>query len=155
MSNPVKCRLPPGMRPLIPQQRVREYIYVYTAVCPDDGENFSLILPRSNTEMMNMFLDEFSKQYQDHRIITVMDRAPWHPSENSNKFDNIRVIRQPQYSPEVNPAEHVWEHIRENYFHNRQFKTLDILEEESVNALYELGQNKNTVKSLTAFHWIN
>jgi hypothetical protein len=155
MSNPVKCRLPPGMRPLIPQQRVREYIYVYTAVCPDDGENFSLILPRSNTEMMNMFLDEFSKQYQDHRIITVMDRAPWHPSENSNKFDNIRVIRQPQYSPEVNPAEHVWEHIRENYFHNRQFKTLDILEEELVNALYELGQNKNTVKSLTAFHWIN
>jgi len=155
MSNPVKCRLPPGMRPLIPQQRVREYLCVYTAVCPDDGENFSLILPRSNTEMMNMFLDEFSKQYQDYRIIMAMDRAPWHPSENSNKFDNIRVIRQPRYSPELNPAEHMWEHIRENYFHNRQFKTLDILEEELVNALYELGQNKNTIKSLTAFHWIN
>jgi hypothetical protein len=155
MSNPVKCWLPPGMRPLIPQQRIREYLYVYTAVCPDDGENFSLILPRSNTEMMNMFLDEFSKQYQGYRIIMVMDRAPWHPSENSNKFDNIRVIRQPQYSPELNPAEHMWEHIRENYFHNRQFKTLDILEEELVNALYELGQNKNTIKSLTAFHWIN
>ena len=154
MSNPVRCWLPPGVRPLIPQQRVREYLYVYTAVSPGDGENFSLILPRSNTEMMNMFPEDFSKQYQGYRIIAVMDRAPWHPSESSDKFDNIRVIRQPPYSPELNPAEHIWEYIRENHFHNRQFKTLDILEEELVNVLYELGQNKNIVKSVTGFQWI-
>jgi hypothetical protein len=48
MSNPVRCRVPPGVRPLIPQQRVGKYICAYTAVSPDDGENFSLILPRSN-----------------------------------------------------------------------------------------------------------
>ena len=146
--------VPPGVSPAIPQQRVGEYICVYTAVCPRDGENFSLILPWSNTEMMNMFPDEFSKQYQDCRIITVTDRAPRHPSENSNKFDKIRAIRQPRHSPEANPAGHIREHIRENYFHNSQFKTSDISEYESVNALYELGQNKNTVKSVTGFHRI-
>ena len=152
MSNPVRCRTPPGVRPLIPQQRVREYIYAYTAVSPDDGENFSLILPRSDTEMMNIFPDEFSEQYKEYRVIIAMDGAPWHPSESSDKYDNIRVIRQPPYSPEVNPVGHIWEYIRENDFHNRQFKTSDILEDESVNVLSKLGQNKDIVKSVTGFH---
>ncbi len=153
MGNPVKCRVPPGVRPLIPQQRVREYICAYTAVSPDDGENFSLILPRSNKEMMNIFPEEFSEQYKDYRVIIATDGAPRHPSETDNKFDNIRVIRQPPYSPEVNPAEHVWEYIRENNFHNRQFRTLNDSEDSLVNVLYEPGENKNIVKSLTGFHW--
>ena len=153
MSNPVRCWSPPGVRPLIPQQRVREYICAYTAVSPDDGENFSLILPRSNKEMMNIFFEEFSEQYKDYRVIIAMDGAPWHPSESSDKFDNIRVIRQPPYSPELNPVEHIWEYIRENDFHNRQFKTLDKLEDKLVDVLYRLGQNKNIVKSVAGFHW--
>jgi hypothetical protein len=78
-SNPVKCWSPPGVRPQIPQQRVREYIYAYTAVSPDDGESFSLILPRSNKEMMNIFPEEFSEQYKDYRVIIATDGAPWHP----------------------------------------------------------------------------
>ena len=40
MSNPVKCWLPPGVRPLIPQQRVREYICAYTAPCQNSGKKF-------------------------------------------------------------------------------------------------------------------
>lgn len=153
MSNPAGCWSPPGMRLLIPQQRFREYICAYTAVSPDDGENFSLILPRSNTEMMNIFLKEFSEQYQEYKIIIAMDGAPWHPSGSSNRYDNIRVIRQPPYSPEVNPVGHIWEYIRENDFHNRQFKTLDILEDKLVNVLSKLGENKDIVKSVTGFHW--
>ena len=153
MSNPVKCRVPPGVRPLIPQQRVREYIYAYTAVSPDDGENFSLILPHSNKEMMNIFPEEFSEQYKDYRVIIATDGAPWHPSECSDKSDNIRVIRQPPYSPEVNPVGHIWEYIRENDFHNRQFKTSGISEDRLADSLHEPGKNKNIVKSVAGFHW--
>jgi len=76
--------VPPGVRPLIPQQRVREYIYAYTAVSPDDGENFSLILPHSNKEMMDIFPEEFSEQYKDYRVIIATDGAPWHLSECSD-----------------------------------------------------------------------
>ncbi len=154
-SNPVRCRAPPGVRPLIPQQRVREYICVYTAVSPDDGGNFSLILPRSNTEMMNIFPEEFPEQYKEYRVIIATDGAPWHPSENSDKSDNIRVILRPPYSPEVNPAEHIWEYIRENDFHNRLFKTSDISEDSLANVLCESGQNKNIVKSVAGFYWDN
>ena len=84
---------------------------------------------------MNIFLNEFYEQCQEYEIIIAADGAPRHPSGSRDKYDNIRVIRQPPYSPELNPVEHIWEYIRENNFHNRQFKTLDILEDESVNVL--------------------
>jgi transposase len=152
MGNPVKCRVPPGVRPLIPRQRVREYICAYTAVSPDDGGNFSLILPRSDKEMTDIFPEEFSEQYKEYRVITATDGAPWHPSETDSKSDNIRVIRRPPYSPEVNPVGHIWEYIRENDFHNRQFRTSDNPENRLVSVLYESGQNKNIVKSVAGFH---
>jgi len=37
---------------------VREYIYDYTTVCPETGENYSIISPINNTEAMNVFLNE-------------------------------------------------------------------------------------------------
>ena len=46
MSNPVRCWAPPGMRPRVAAQRIREYLYAYSAVCPQDGALFSLILPQ-------------------------------------------------------------------------------------------------------------
>ena len=40
MSNPARCWAPAGFRPIVPMQRVREYTYIYGAVCPADGESF-------------------------------------------------------------------------------------------------------------------
>jgi transposase len=90
---------------------------------------------------------------KDYRVITATDGAQRHTSESSAESDNIRVIRQPPYSPEVNPVGHIWEYIRENDFHNRQFKMLTISEDRSVDSLYGLEKNKNIVKSVAGFHW--
>ena len=97
--------------------------------------------------------EEFSEQYKEYRVIIATDGSPRHPSEADSKSDNIRVIRQPPYSPEVNPVGHIWEYIRENDFHNHQFRTSDNPEDRLVNVLCELGQNKNIVKSVAGFHW--
>jgi transposase len=44
-------------------------------------------------------------------MILAMDNASWH----SSKIDagNIVPLFQPAHSPELNPAERVWKHIRE------------------------------------------
>jgi len=60
MQNPVRCWAPGGFRPLVKLQRVREYTHVYSAVCPKNGDSFSLILPYANTDMMTIFFREFS-----------------------------------------------------------------------------------------------
>jgi hypothetical protein len=49
----------------------------------------------------------------------VMDQAAWHRTSDIDGFENIRIIYQPPYSPELNPVEHLWEYIREkNYMRN-------------------------------------
>ena len=53
-----RCWVPKATRAIVTQQMVREYIYAYTTVCPETGENYSIISPVNNTEAMNVFLNE-------------------------------------------------------------------------------------------------
>jgi len=60
----------------------------------------------------------------------------------------------PPYSPELNPTEHVWDCIRENWFPNKTFKSLDAVEDTLVEALLSLENDVVRVQSLTGFSWI-
>ena len=44
------------MRPSIGSQIIREYIYAYVAVSPQDGQMSSLILPWVDAKLMGLFL---------------------------------------------------------------------------------------------------
>lgn len=81
MSNPVSCWAPWGIRPKLPLQRVREYTYVYAAVCPEDGDVFSLLLPYADTDVMQIFMTEFAKHMNDQPALMIMDQASWHKSK--------------------------------------------------------------------------
>jgi hypothetical protein len=79
--------------------------YGYSAVCPFDGDSFSLVLPNVNTENMNLYLSELRKYLKGKDIILIMDQAGWHKSKELKKFKNINILFLPAYSPELNPAE--------------------------------------------------
>jgi hypothetical protein len=49
--------------------------------------------------------------------------------------ENIRLIQQRSHSSELNPVEHLWEEIREKWFPNKVFKSLDAVESVLVDAL--------------------
>ena len=150
----VHCWAPRQIRPHLDQQIIRQYTHVFSAVCPQDGESFSLILPYADTEGMTIFLDAFSKTYSDYRVVVVMDGAPWHRTGKLRKFENIQIVFQPPYSPELNPVEHLWEHIREKYFWNRSWDSIEALEQALCNALREVSASKEKVRSLSAFNWL-
>ena len=55
----------------------------------------------------------------------------------------------------INPAEHVWEYIRENGgFKNQTFATLPEVEQNLCVAVQNLLDDKEKVKSLTGFRWV-
>lgn len=62
-------------------------------------------------------------------IITVIDGADWHRSDALKAPANIHLLKLPPYAPELNPIEHVWDELREKFFHNQVFKSLDALED--------------------------
>ena len=151
ISRPHACWAPPGIRPLVPSQIVREAIYAFTAVAPSTGEICSLVLPHANTDMMNIFLEHVSKTFSKYFIVMQVDQAGWHQAKALVIPENIRLIAQPPYSPEVNPVEHIWDDIREKYFHNRVFPSLDVLTDILCRALNALADNPQRVKSMTNF----
>ena len=118
MSNPVPCWAPRKVRPKLPSQRIRQSSYVYAAVCPESGDLCSLIMPYSNTDCMQIFLAEFARQRAGKPTLLIMDQAAWHKSSALKTYPNIFVKFQPPYSPELNPVEQLWMHIRTTFTHN-------------------------------------
>lgn len=110
-----------------------------------------LLLPRANTLMMNLFLKQLSQEFSDYFIILQLDRAAWHRAKNLVVPDNIRLIFQPPYSPEVMPVEHLWDEIREKHFSNRLFNSLDKVEDTLCFALKELDSQPERLRSMTYF----
>jgi DDE superfamily endonuclease len=138
------------VRPHVPAQIVREYIYAYTAVAPTLGQMVSLILPEASTAMMNLLLEEVSRAFSKYFIMQV-DQAGWHNSKDLVIPENIRLIPQPTYSPGLNPVEHIWDELREKYFHNRVFPSLELLIDMLCQGLNALAANAERLRSLTGF----
>jgi transposase len=59
------------------------------------------LLPKANTECMNIFIQELVKDFGDKRIILVLDGAGWHKSKGLLIPDNITLVFLPPYSPEL------------------------------------------------------
>jgi putative transposase len=154
INKPKRCWCGDGIRPTVPCHRVREYIYAYGAVSPLDGDIVSLVLPKCNTQCMSIFLDEVSKQYPNDYILMIADNAPWHKSNGLIVPENMEIFSLLPYTPELNPIEMIWDEIREKFFKNKLFKTLNDISDKLCEAIVHLIDNKNTVKSITGWHWI-
>jgi hypothetical protein len=152
---PRRCWAPPGIRPIVFAQTVRQYIYAYSAVCPVTGDICSLILPNADTACMNIFLDYLSKEYSDYFIIMQADNAGWHKSKGLKIPENIKILYQPAYSPQINPVEHIWEEIREKTIQNITFRSIKDVVDALCEGLNALKANIQKVKSMTSFPHLN
>jgi hypothetical protein len=146
---------PLGTRPQAPRQVIRTYLYVFTAVCPALGRMTSLILPWANTDMMNIFLGQVAEDFSDYFILMLADQAGWHVSQKLQVPENIRLISLPPRSPELNPAEHIWEELREKNFANRAFRDLDEVEDTLCQGLNDIAMDPEKLRSMTNFPYLN
>ena len=67
-----------GVRPLISSEIKREYGYLFGMIEPETGKDFMLELPTLDTEMMQIFMDEFGKQDEESLHLVLMDNASSH-----------------------------------------------------------------------------
>jgi len=122
---PRRAWAPASCRPNCSSQIIREYIYAYSAISPLDGKIESLIAPRADTDVMSIFLQQVSERFPEDFILMIMDKAAWHTSKKLSLPENIKTAFLPPYSPQLNPVEHLWKEIREKFFGNRVFKSID------------------------------
>ena len=149
-----RCWAPFPIRPLCRAMLTHEYTYAYGAVDVVSGELDSLILPQVNTVCTQIFLDEVGNRHPNNRIIMVLDGAGWHASHDLTPPSNMRLLSLPPYSPELNPVENLWDELREKFFHNKAFDSMDALEDQLQTGLLALENDWPRVQSIVSWDWI-
>ena len=100
---------------------------------------------------MECFLELFSQQYPHDLHIIQLDNGPLHQSFQMSIPNNIILLFQPPYSPELNPRERLWEEIKKE-LKWRVFNNLDELREQIKKILNNLSES--TIKSLGGWDFI-
>lgn len=143
---------PIGRRPTAPSRARYEWSYVFASVHPETGTTHVLILPVANTSTMQLYLDDFAASLpEDVVALLVLDGASWHRSPKLIVPDNLRLVFLPPYTPELNPAEHLWPLLRE-VTANQAFANIDALETRLADRCVWLSQHPDIVASSTSFH---
>ena len=111
-------------------------------------------MPYANTEAMNLHLQEISKAVSPgaHAAL-VLDGAGWHGSEELVVPDNITTITLLPYSPELNPAENIWEYLRKNKLSNRLYETYEDIAGACCDAWNDFMAAPERIATLTQRAW--
>lgn len=76
----------------------RQFVYVYAAVSPIEGEMDWMISQKMNTEQMSAFLSQVSAAHPEDFIVMVLDGASSHKAKELKRPENIMLIGLPPYS---------------------------------------------------------
>ena len=97
------------------------------------------------------FLNEFSKTYSDSLNILQLDNASPHLAKNLILPENVILLFQPAYSPNVNPIERLWQSLKDKLSW-LTVETLDELRREMDAVLNLL--TPESITSLTGYDFI-
>ena len=92
-----------------------------------------------------------SKAYPDSLNVLQVDNARFHTSKGLVVPENIILLFQPPYCPELNPIERLWEHLKAD-LKWASFKTLDQLQTKVDQLLAEL--TPDVIASITGYFFI-
>ena len=146
-----------GSRPIAVVKPGYEWLYVYGFVKPLTGETLWYLVPRVNTKWLTLVYESFAIDAglsQDRMLLLVQDNAGWHRSQKVKIPVGITLEFLPPYSPELQPAERLWNLVDEPLV-NRHFETINEIEELLIKRCNVLSKMKQEIKNLTNYHWLN
>jgi transposase len=124
MTHIGRCLTARGVKPLVNYQHAFKNTYLYGSFSPVDGEYFVYEIEGTTSEIFYKYLLEFSKHRPKELKLVIIDNAGFHSMKNYQIPENIMLIRIPPYTPELNPAEKVWQYIKQSY-KNKVFESLE------------------------------
>jgi hypothetical protein len=138
------------------RQTEYNYLWVIAAACPASGAATGIIMPHLDTDVINPFLGELSRQLApDVHAVLIWDRAGYHTSGSVEVPRNVSLIPLPPYSPELNPIENLWHYLRSHHGSNRVYEDWEALKTEAVVSMRAVGTDPDKIKSVCAAHYLN
>ena len=124
-------------------------------MCPARDTGVALVMSPIDTAAMNLFLVELSQAVAPgaHGIL-LMDKAGWHTADELRVPENLSLMFLPPYSPELNPIERLWLHLRDNRLSHCVFQTTEGIIDSCCEAWNWLLAETGRIRSLCSYPWL-
>lgn len=113
---------------------------------------FKLHEKRICSEEVIAFLGQMLKHHKKRHLVVVMDQAPPHTSKKTMGFienqSRLHVFNLPKYSPDWNPDEKVWNHLKHQELKGHQAKTKTELKEMTQDKLETMSNNPSLLRGI-------
>jgi len=140
-----------GSRPRAVRQTQYDYLYVLGAACPASGQSVGLLAPYLDTSIVNRFLAQFADELAPGvHAVMIWDQAGFHTANALNLPPSVTVIELPPYSPELNPIENLWHHLRSHHWANRDYENYDALLTAASHGWRQSALNPDVIKTVCA-----
>lgn len=136
-----------GIKPIGKYQHSYKWLWLWGCFSPITGNSFYWETPFVNNEIFEEFLKDFSQQNPRELKLVIIDNAGFHASQNITIPENIKLIHIPPYSPELNPAEKVWQWMK-NKTAMKFFESAKDLQNKITEMVNQL--TPDSIKSITA-----
>jgi len=127
---------------------------VVGAVNPHSGQLVSLIVPHCDTEIFQAFLDTMAAEVpheKGRRVVLVLDNASWHKTKRLD-WHHIEAVYLPAYSPDFNPIERLWQHLKSHYLAGYLTKSGQELGNKIYDSIRSLLDQPETIRSICRTH---
>jgi transposase len=144
-----------GQRPLAPVQHRYDWRYLVGFVHPASGRAVFHLASSVSIPLFEAELAAFAREVgagPHKQVVLVLDRAGWHTSPRLRVPEHVHLLFLPPYSPELQPAEHLWP-LTNTALANTHFATIDDLEEAQAQRCVALQARPDLIRSTTRFHW--
>lgn len=115
-----------GVKPRVTVQWRFKAFYAYGLVDPLTGDVDLQLHDQANTTVFQAYLEGFAARHPEDFHVIQVDNAPFHCSKDLLMPDNVMLLYQPPHSPQVNPAERLWQWAK-GQVANRLFEDLAAL----------------------------
>ncbi|HEV2461045.1 MAG TPA: IS630 family transposase [Ktedonobacterales bacterium] len=122
---------PIGQRPLTFVRHRYSWRYLVGFVHPASGRTVFHLASAVSIPLFEVELAAFARAVgagPTKQIVLVLDQADWHTSTRLTVPEHVRLLFLPAYSPELQPAEHLWP-LTNAVLINRHFASLEELED--------------------------
>ena len=145
-----------GSRPRRVRQDGRESLYVLTAACAASGAAVGLVMPELNTAVVNLFLEEFSRQLAPgvHAVL-LWDNAGYHTSGGLVVPATVSLIGLLPYSPELNPVENLWHYLRSHHWSHRVYRDYEALSDAAAQSWRAVCLDPEKLRTICAATYLN
>lgn len=143
-----------GVRLVKRMQLDYQWGYAYGAVDVLSGAGEFLVMPSVSLEFTHLFLRQVAARDPGAVHVVIWDNAGFHPRAGAASLpSNVRLLPLPAYSPELNPVEKLWEHLRDR-IGNTVYGVIDAMDDAVCGVLKTLAHSPWVLRGLVGEDWL-